>query len=59
MSLYSVISIIGSLIRVSNQPYYLNKKNCMLKAGCKTTQKTELLLTSSQSMDLCIKRLPA
>jgi len=31
----------------------------MLKAGCQTTQKTELLLTSCQSMDRFIKRLPA
>jgi len=51
MSLYSVIISIESLIRVSNQPYNLNKQNFMLKAGCQTTQKTELLLTSCQSMD--------
>ena len=56
MSSYSVI--IESLIRVSNQPSHLNRQNCMLKAECQTTQKTELLLTF-QSMDLCIKRWSA
>jgi len=58
MSLYFVIISIESLIRVSNQPYNLNKQNGMLKVGCQTIQKTELLLTF-QSMDLCIKRLSA
>jgi len=58
MSLYSVISNIEYLIRVSNQISHSNKQNCMLKAECQTTQKTELLLTF-QSMDLCIKRLSA
>ena len=58
MSLYFVIISIESLIRVSNQSYNLNKKNGMLKVGCQTIQKTELLLTF-QSMDLCIKRLSA
>jgi len=58
MSLYSVISNIESLIRVSNQPSRLNKQNCMLKAECQTTHKTELLL-AFQSMDSCIKRLSA
>jgi len=58
MSLYSVISNIESLIRVSNQPSQLNKQNYMLKAECQTTQKTELMLTF-QSMGLCIKRLSA
>jgi len=53
MSLYSVTSNIESLIRVSNQSSHLNKQNCMLKAECQTTQKTELLLIF-QSMDLCI-----
>jgi len=58
MSLYFVIISIESLIRVSNQSYNLNKQNGMLKVGCQTIQKTELLLTF-QSMDLCIKRLSA
>jgi len=58
MSLYSVISNIESLIRVSNQPSHLNKQNCMLKAESQTIQKTELLLTF-QSVGLCIKRLSA
>jgi len=40
MSLYSVISNIESLIRVSNLPSHLNKQNCMLKAEGQTTQKT-------------------
>ena len=55
MSLYSVMSNIESLIRVGNQPSHLNKQNCMLKAECQTTQKTELLL-SFQSME-CIKKV--
>ena len=58
MGLDSVISNIESLIRVSNQLSHSNKQNCMLKAECQTTQKTELLLPF-QSMDLCIKRLSA
>jgi len=59
MSLYSVIISIESLIRVSNQPYHLNKQNGKLGVGCQTTQKTDLLLTSFQSIDLCTKRLSA
>ena len=41
--MYSVSIGIESLIRVSNQLYHLNKQNGVLKVGCQTTQKTELL----------------
>jgi len=47
MSLYSVISNIESLIRVSNQPSHLNKQNCMLKAECQTTQKNWIAVNFS------------